>query len=130
MKYLKQLFIILGISCVGEILKYFIPLPIPASIYGMILLFAGLMSGVIKLSSVRETGTFLIEIMPVMFVPAGVGLMTSWGVLNPLLFPVSVITAVSTVTVMAVSGRTSQWVLSRERRRKNVVKPKEGEEDE
>ena len=74
--------IILAISLVGEILKYILPLPIPASIYGMAILFAGLMSGLIKLDAVRETGKFLIEIMPLMFIPAGVGLMDSWGNLH------------------------------------------------
>lgn len=129
MKFLKQVLIIFGISCIGEMMKYFIPLPIPASIYGMVLLFIGLMSGVIKISSVREVGNFLIEIMPVMFIPAGVGLLTSWGVLKPLLVPVLVITVVTIVTVMAVSGRTSQWVITASRR-KEAVNAKEGKKDE
>ena len=92
MKYVKQFLIIIGISLAGEILKYILPLPIPASIYGMAILFIALLTGIIKLKDVRETGKFLIEIMPLMFIPAGVGLMSSWGVLKPLLVPVSVIT--------------------------------------
>ena len=75
MKYLKQLLIILGISFLGELLKYFLPLPIPASIYGMVILFALLLSGALPLSAVRETGNLLVAVMPVMFIPAGVGLM-------------------------------------------------------
>ena len=39
----------------------------------------------------------MIEIMPVMFIPAGVGLMVSWNVLKPLLIPVGIITFVSFV---------------------------------
>ena len=72
MKYLKQFLIILVISLIGELLNKLLPLPVPASIYGMVILFIGLLSGVIKLSSVKEAGSFLIEIMPVMFIPAGV----------------------------------------------------------
>ena len=79
MKYIRQLLIILGISFAGEVLKYILPLPIPVGIYGMAILFIGLMTGLIKLEAVRETGKFLIEIMPLMFIPAGVGLMNSWG---------------------------------------------------
>lgn len=79
MKYVKQFLIIIGISLAGEILKYILPLPIPASIYGMAILFIALLAGIIKLKDVRETGKFLIEIMPLMFIPAGVGLMSSWG---------------------------------------------------
>ena len=111
MKYLKQFVIILLVSFLGEILHYLIPLPVPASIYGMAILFIALLAGIIKLKDVRETGKFLIEIMPLMFIPAGVGLMSSWGVLKPLLVPVSVITVVSLVVVMAAGGLVSQAVI-------------------
>jgi hypothetical protein len=111
MKYLKQFMIILGISFIGEILKALLPLPVPASIYGMVILFVCLLTGLVKLESVRETGKFLIEIMPVMFIPAGVGLMSSWGVLQPILVSVSVITVVTLLAVMVVSGRVSQAVI-------------------
>ena len=111
MKYLKQLLIILGISFLGELLKYFLPLPIPASIYGMVILFALLLSGALPLSAVRETGNLLVAVMPVMFIPAGVGLMASWDILRPLLLPVGVITVAVLVIVMAVSRLTAQHIL-------------------
>ena len=119
MKYVKQCLIILVISLIGEMLKYLIPLPIPASIYGMILLFAGLMTGIIKLEAVRETGTFLIEIMPLMFIPAGVGLVTSWGTLKAIIVPVSIITVVTIVTVMATTGIVSQIIIRKSEENKN-----------
>ena len=111
MKYIKQFILILVISFMGEILKYLLPLPIPASIYGMVLLFTGLMTGVIKLESVKETGVFLIEIMPVMFIPAGVGLITSWGTLKTIIVPVSIITVLTTITVMIATGWVSQTII-------------------
>lgn len=111
MKYINQFLIILLISFLGEILKCLLPLPIPASIYGMIILFLGLMTKVIKLESVKETGKFLIEIMPIMFIPAGVGLMTTWGRLQPILLPVSIITAVTIITVMVATGWVSQIII-------------------
>lgn len=115
MKYLKQFVIILVVTLMGEIVKYLIPLPIPASIYGMIFLFVCLVTGIIKLENVKETGKFLIEIMPVMFIPAGVGLITSWGVLKPMLFPVCLVTVVTLVTVMVATGRISQRIIQREK---------------
>ena len=93
--------------------KVLLPLPVPASIYGMVILFVCLLSGIIKLDSVRETGKFLIEIMPVMFIPAGVGLITSWNVLKPLLIPVSIITCLTIVTVMIVSGHVAQIIIKK-----------------
>lgn len=115
MKYLKQFLLILCITFVGELVKYVLPLPIPASIYGMVILFVGLMTGHIKLSSVKEVGKFLIEIMPVMFIPAAVGLLDSWSVLRPTIVPVIVITVLTTIIVMAVTGRVTQHVIRKGR---------------
>lgn len=120
MKYLRQFLMILAISFIGEILKYFLPLPIPASIYGMMILFIGLLTGIIPLEAVKDVGKFLIEIMPVMFIPAGVGLMSSWVNLKPVLLPVSIITVVSVVTVMIATGRTSQWIIRRGKKKEET----------
>ena len=111
MKYLKQFLVILIISLIGEVLKYLIPLSVPASIYGMVILFLCLLTGAIKLEQVKGAGKFLIEIMPVMFVPAGVGLLEAWGDLQSILFPVVIITILTTVIVMVVTGRSTQFVL-------------------
>jgi holin-like protein len=111
MKYIRQLLWILLFSFIGELLHALIPLQIPASIYGLVLLFAALMTGVVRLSQVKETAKLLIEVMPMMFIPAGVGLMESWGELQPILLPVIVILVVSTVLVMGVSGRVTQGMM-------------------
>ena len=119
MKYLKQFLIILGITFIGEVLKICIPLPIPASIYGMVILFVCLMTGIIKLESVKETGKFLIEVMPIMFIPAGVGLVNSWNTLRPIILPTCLITVAAVFTVMAVTGWISQIVLRKSGDSKN-----------
>lgn len=111
MKYLKQFLVIILVSFAGEILKEVIPFPVPASIYGMIILFTCLSLGIIKEEQVSGASNFLVEIMPVMFIPAAAGLIDSWGILKPVLLPVSVITVVSTIVVMAASGRATQFVL-------------------
>ena len=68
--------------------------------------------------TVEDAGKFMIEIMPVMFIPAGVGLMESWGELKAVLVPVLVITLVSTIVVMIVSGRVTQAVIRLEKKHK------------
>ena len=82
MKFVRQFMIILAISFVGELLHALLPLPVPASIYGLVLMLIGLQTGILPLSAVNEAGGFLIEIMPMLFIPAGVGLMVSWGALK------------------------------------------------
>ena len=112
MRYMKQLGIIFLVTCIGELLKYFIPLPIPGSIYGLVLMIILLMTKVIKLEQVKETGEFLIEIMPVMFIPAGVGVVVSWGQLKGMLVPVCAIVLLTTVLVMVVTGKVTDYFVA------------------
>ena len=118
MKYLSQIGIILAISFLGEVLNKIIPLPIPASIYGMIILFVALVTGVIKLSAVKETGKFLIDIMPLLFIPPTVGLIESWSTMQGFLIAIIVISFVSTILVAAVSGRITQFIINRKSKNK------------
>ena len=110
MKFLRQFMIILLLSFLGEVLKMFIPLPIPASVYGLVLMLLCLVTGLLKTSQVKEAAFFLIEIMPVMFIPAAAGLIDSWKVLQPLLLPILVITVVITIFVMVVTGKIAQMI--------------------
>ena len=110
MKFLRQFMIILLLSFLGEVLKMFIPLPIPASVYGLVLMLLCLVTGILKTSQVKEAAFFLIEIMPVMFIPAAAGLIDSWKVLQPLLLPILVITVVITIFVMEVTGKIAQMI--------------------
>ena len=111
-KFIRQFLIIILISFAGELLHAILPLPVPASIYGLLILLAGLQTKVIPLKAVDEAGGFLIEIMPLMFIPAGVGLITSWGQLQSFLVPLLMITVVSTFVVMIVTGKVTDFLIS------------------
>lgn len=111
MKLVKQFLIIIAFSFVGEILHALLPLPIPASIYGIALLFAALQSKRLKVSDIAETSAFLIEIMPIMFIPAAVGLLKSWDVVKDSLVSYIVVTVVSTFVVMYAAGAVTQAII-------------------
>lgn len=111
MQHIKQFGIILLFSLAGEILNFAVPLPIPASIYGIVLLFSALALGIVKLECVEKAGSFLIEIMPLMFIPAAVGIMESLSLVKASFLEYMAVTAVSTVVVMAVSGIITQLVI-------------------
>lgn len=113
MKFLRQFLIILGFSFAGEVLRALLPLPVPASVYGLVLLLVCLCLGAVKVEQVKTATGFLLEIMPVLFVPAVAGLMDLWDVLQTVLVPALVITVSSTFVVMAVTGHTAQWMLRR-----------------
>lgn len=113
MKVLRQFLIILIISLLGEILNWILPLPIPASVYGLVLMLAALMTGVIQVQQVKEAAVILIELMPVMFIPAAVGLMSAWDKLRPIVVPVVLITFFTTLLVMGVTGIVTEKVIEK-----------------
>lgn len=121
MKYIKQFSIIIFLSFLGECLKWCIPLPIPASIYGLLLMLFCLILKIIPLHSVEETGMFFLEVMPYMFIPAGVGIMNSWIELKGMLLPVVVITVGTTVLVMGVTGKVTQYMMNKGKKKKEKV---------
>lgn len=128
MQYIKQFLWILFFSFLGEVLNGILPLPIPASIYGLVLLFFALITGILKLEQVKGAADYLVEIMAILFLPAGVGVITSWDVLQPVLLPVVIIMVISTVLVMGCSGRVTQAVIRRQQKREDAVEnPLQGE---
>ena len=118
MNYLKQFLIILTICLIGEILHAVIPLPIPASIYGLVLMLICLIAKIIPEEKVSAVSDFLIGIMPVMFIPSAVGLMGYWEAIKPILLAVVVITVAMNVLVFAVSGRVTQAVIRMDNKKK------------
>lgn len=111
MKYVKQLSIILGISFLAELLEILIPLPIAASVYGLVIMLVGLITKLIPLEKVETAADFLVDAMSIMFVPATVGIMASVDALKEMLLPICVITVVSTILIMIVTGRVSQHII-------------------
>lgn len=115
MKYIKQICIILGVCFIAELLEYLIPLPVAASIYGLLLMLAALMTKVIKLKDVEDVSDFLTGNMAIMFIPATVGIMASVEEMKKMLIPLIVISVVSTFLVMSVTGWVTQWIIRKRR---------------
>ena len=113
MKYIKQLAIIIMVCFIGEVIRYIVPLPVPGSIWGLVLMFALLVTGVVKLEKVETVADFLVDCMPIMFVPGGVGLMRSWSTLKSML-PAAVCSIVLvTPFVMLVTGKVTQKLIEK-----------------
>lgn len=119
MKYIRQFLIIISVSCIGEMLNYLIPLPIPASIYGLVIMLGLLISKKLQLEAVKNVANFLVEIMPVLFIPAAVGLIVSWKQLESMLIPALVITVASTVLVILVTGKVTDLLIFKKGAGKN-----------
>ena len=108
MKYLTQFSIILTISFIAEILAALIPVKIPASIYGLVIMLLALIFKLIKVAQIRETVSFFMQIMPVIFIPAGAAIIIAGDKLRESFFAIIAITAISTVAVIAASGSVTQ----------------------
>ena len=119
MKYIRQFAIILGVSFVGEMLNYFLPLPVPASIYGLLIMLILLMTGLVKKESVKDVSSFLLGVMPMMFIPAAAGIIEKWPIIKPIIVPAVVVCIPVTVIVMVITGHVTQA----------IIRIKEGRED-
>lgn len=108
MKYIFQFARITAFCLAGEVLAAVLPLPIPASVYGLLLMVAALKTGLLKLEQVRETGLFLTGIFPLLFVPAATGVMELGSQLINLLLPAVLAIVPVTALVMAVTGMVAQ----------------------
>ena len=113
MKYVKEVAWIMAFTFIGEALNKLLPLPIPAGVYGLVLLLTGLITGIVKLEDVETTGGFLLDTMTLMFIPAAVGIMSVTDILAPVLVPYLVIIISSTVIVMIVTGIAASLILRR-----------------
>ena len=116
MKYAKQILIILFFTMLGELLAYWIPFPIPAAIYGIVLMLIALGTGLLKTVQVKQASDFLISIMPILYVPICVRILEYWGVISQNVAAIVTVTVVSTFLVFAISGLVTQAVIRRKER--------------
>ncbi len=119
MKYLCQFAVIGAVSLVGEILHSVLPFPVPASVYGLCLMFLGLCSGLIRLSWIEETANFLLAVMPIFFIEPSVQLMTSFGIIKGNVIGLVSICLTSWLVVIVVTGRVAQWMIGRRQKKQN-----------
>lgn len=112
--YLKQSALIFGFTLLGEALSRLIPLPIPAAVYGLVLLFAALCLKIVKVEQISKVSDFLLTILPILFVSPAVNLLESWGILAPYILPIVLIVVASTVLVFIVAGLISQALCRKE----------------
>ena len=111
MKYMKQIGVIATIAFVAEMLYFVIPLPIPASVYGMAILFFSLCFGIIKIEMVEDVADWILSIMPIFFIAPTVGLIEAFEDIKGQMIPLVFICIISTVVVTSVTGLTAQGII-------------------
>lgn len=115
MKIMFQMARIMAFCMLGEILHVLLPFPIPASIYGLLLLLAFLLMGIVKLEQVKQAGNFLTAMFSLLFIPAATGVIELVDVLAEIWLPILIALVPVTVIVFGVSGRVTQWIAGRKK---------------
>ena len=116
MRLVKQFTILVIVCFIGEILHALIPLPVPASIYGLVLMFIALQTKVMPLEAVEEISDGLLGIMPLLFIPSTVGLILAWDILKAHWLQLLLIGIVGTMVVFFAAGHVTQLVIKVSRR--------------
>ena len=111
MKYIKQVLIIVLFTFLGEMLAKVIPFPIPAAIYGIVLMLIALGTGILKPEHVKEVSSFFISIMSILFVPPAVRILEYWGIVGPKVAAIVIICVSTTFLVFAISGLITQGIM-------------------
>lgn len=111
MKYLSQFLIILGFTFLGEALQRLIPLPIPASIYGLSLLFLALCLKIVKLEQVAEVGAFLRSLLPMLFVAPAVSIVENWGLIKNQILPIALLVIGTTISTFGIAGTVTKLLM-------------------
>ena len=113
MKYLSQFLIILGFTFLGYALQRILPLPIPASVWGLALLFSALCLKVIHVDQVKETGSFLTSILPILFVSPTVGIVEHWALIRDRFLPIALLLLASTALTFGIAGKVTGLFLKK-----------------
>lgn len=121
MKLLEQFGIILTLTFIVETFKELVPLPVPASVYGLILMLILLKFKILTVAGIKDASKLLIETMPIMFIPAAVGLLNAWDTIRGLLIPLTIVVSISTITVMVISGHITQFLIVSGKKKKGLI---------
>jgi len=117
MKILKELTIVLLITFLGEVLSRGLSLPLPGTVVGMLLLLICLLLKVIKVDSLQSISTYMLDNLAFFFLPAGVGIISSFDLLKGNTIKILFIIFISTFVVLVVTGYTVQVLISLQKKK-------------
>jgi len=121
MKLFREAIIILGIYLLGEFISQVLSLPIPGNILGMLILLVLLWTKVVKLEQIETIANFLLDHLAFFFIPAGVGLMTSVGIIKDSWLKLIIVCIVTTIIIIASTGLIVQYITRKTKKRGDPI---------
>ncbi|HEI7607482.1 TPA: antiholin-like murein hydrolase modulator LrgA [Staphylococcus aureus] len=109
--FFHQVIVIALVLFVSKIIESFMPIPMPASVIGLVLLFVLLCAGAVKLGEVEKVGTTLTNNIGLLFVPAGISVVNSLGVISQAPFLIIGLIIVSTILLLICTGYVTQIIM-------------------
>jgi len=112
MKMMYQIGILFGVCLIGQTISVFLPIPFPGSVLSMIILFLLLYFRVLKVDHIRQKADFLLKNMAFFFIPAGIGILSSFDLIRSSILPLLLIIVVSTILTFGATALTVQGVIT------------------
>lgn len=117
MRYIYQICLIMCFVLLGEMMEYFIPLPIAGSVYGMVLLFLALVFGIVRLSWVEDVANWLHSVMSLFFIAPAVAIIDVWAEIADVWWILVILMLVAYLVTMITTGVTAESLVGRKQKR-------------
>lgn len=117
MRYIYQICLIMCFVLLGEMMEYFIPLPIAGSVYGMVLLFLALVFGIVRLSWVEDVANWLHSVMSLFFIAPAVAIIDVWAEIADVWWILVILMSVAYLVTMITTGVTAESLIGRKQKR-------------
>ena len=92
---------------------YLLDSKFPGSVVGMLFLLTALHLKWIKVDDICLVSSTLLAYMPLFFIPAGVSVMTTYTLMDGFYWQIVLITMLSTLLVMVVTGKSVEYIIKR-----------------
>ncbi|MBU8727149.1 antiholin-like murein hydrolase modulator LrgA [Bacillus pumilus] len=123
--FLSQAFIFATVMFVSNLISMYLPIPMPASVIGLVLLFVLLTTKIVKLEQVEQLGTSLTGLISFLFVPSGISVIQSLGVMQEVGVQVVGVIIIATIMLLAATGLFSQLLMQLSEKPKKRKETKE-----
>ena len=111
MEIIVQIGIVFGVCLVGQFISCCLPVAVPASVIGMLLLLLLLCFRILKPHHIEKKSNFLLSNMAFFFIPAGVGIMDNYSYVKGNILPLLLVCLITTVLTFGVTAATVTTVI-------------------
>ncbi|MFD8018253.1 antiholin-like murein hydrolase modulator LrgA [Staphylococcus warneri] len=111
--FFQQALTLAVILFISKIIEAVMPIPMPASVIGLVLLFIALCTGIVKLEQVESVGTALTNNISFLFVPAGISVINSLPILSKSPILIILLIIISTIFLLVCTGYASQLLVTK-----------------